>query len=150
MLIKIILKRSVILLLFIMVTINLISCGESNNNNNNNLNECQHLNTSWKWDKEISCGQTGYKSCYCDDCGEYLNTIEEKKEHDLVTTVIPQTCTTEGYTSVTCKNCYYETTSDKLPKLGHDLISEFDSVKFFILLRTALISGITSLPSTKI
>ena len=59
---------------------------------------------------------------YCSVCGEELSREEKTVAalgHDEKTQVVAATCTTEGYTLVTCSRCDYREQRNKVAALGH-------------------------------
>lgn len=68
-----------------------------------------------------TCKTTGiYEYVYEIDGQEFSFKVTlAKLEHELETTTVKPTCTTKGYTKVTCKNCDYEQTTE-INALGHD------------------------------
>ena len=52
-------------------------------------------------------------------CTVCHTVLEEKKTHAYVETVVDPTCTAGGYTKVTCANCDYENTKNRVPALNH-------------------------------
>lgn len=69
-----------------------------------------------------SCSSTGEKTYVISIYGyEVFISVEiEKLEHSLLTDVIPPTCTTDGYTSISCENCSYVETKDFVNHIGHN------------------------------
>ena len=54
-----------------------------------------------------TCEEAGVIESYCVDCGYSVSTgeITEARGHDKVEITVDPTCTEDGYTAVTCKNC---------------------------------------------
>ncbi|MGM9645322.1 MAG: hypothetical protein ACI3XS_01335 [Eubacteriales bacterium] len=68
--------------------------------------------------------EDGYYRYTCSDCGNTYDEIIESTgcEHNFVSTDVPVTCTTDGYTLHKCSICNLEVRSDIIPQLGHDYI----------------------------
>ncbi len=97
-------------------------------------NNCSHSNVAYSPEVPATCHEAGTMAYYqCSSCNTYfadqgLSTIltwEQilipRMEHDYAgnATVVPPTCTTEGYTLHTCKLCGESYTSDPTPSAGH-------------------------------
>ncbi len=80
---------------------------------------CMHSNTRWK--EESGCvGDSKY--LVCEKCGEVLEVYitGEGKEHSYTSAVTAPTCSEEGYTTYTCRECGDCYTDDYVEPLGHD------------------------------
>ncbi len=101
-------------------------------------NNCSHSNVAYYPEVPATCHETGTTAYYqCSSCNTYFADQELKTiltweqiliprmEHDYTdnATVVPPTCTTEGYTLHTCKLCGNTYTSDTVPATGHSLAS---------------------------
>ena len=101
-------------------------------------NNCSHSNVAYYPEVPATCHEAGTMAYYqCSSCNTYfadqgLSTIltwEQilipRLEHDYTdnTTVVPPTCTADGYTLHTCKLCGESYTSDTVPATGHSLAS---------------------------
>lgn len=69
-----------------------------------------HSDGGWVIDKDATCTEVGSKHKVCGMCGDVIDgstTVIEKTNHTYTTTVVPPTCTTDGYTRRTCSVCEY-------------------------------------------
>lgn len=84
---------------------------------------CPHSSTEIQNKKDFSCNTNGYTGdLICKTCGAILKKgeiIPATGKHDLEMTVYPPTCSEEGYTSYTCKNCGYSYTDDYIEPTGN-------------------------------
>ncbi len=63
----------------------------------------------------IITGDNDYHNKTCIKCGKVT-----KVSHDYANSTIDPTCTTDGYTTSTCRTCGHVWTHDQKPALGHD------------------------------
>lgn len=89
------------------------------------VNPANHLaGTKKVGEKPADCGNAGYSGDdVCIDCGVVVfkgSEIKATGNHDYNTVVTPSTCTSEGFTTYTCKVCSYTYEGDKTPVKEHD------------------------------
>lgn len=65
-----------------------------------------------------TCTQSGVKTFTC-SCGDSYTQSISSTGHSYVTNVITSTCTEQGYTKTTCKNCSYISINSFVPTTGH-------------------------------
>ena len=65
-----------------------------------------------------TCTQSGVKTFTC-SCGDSYTQSISSTGHSYVTNVITPTCTEQGYTKTTCKNCSYISINSFVPATGH-------------------------------
>ena len=79
-----------------------------------------HTPGDWIIDVEATLDADGSKHKECTVCGETLVTmIIPNLSHVFLTETIAPTCTENGYTTYTCRDCNYSYTDDYVPALGH-------------------------------
>ena len=94
-----------------------------------------HINTYvTKKEKVATCENAGWTAeLTCRDCGNIASASVPvaAKGHDDVATVVPATCTKNGYTKYKCSRCWREYTVDNPddPALNHPDTVEVDEVK---------------------
>jgi endoglucanase len=113
----------VILFLFI-----LTSCKENENNEQNSPHKCTIENATWVYPTEVKCLDNTVVNLKCNECGDVLDTKEEKKPHNKVTDEKEPTCGEPGYLLDYCTDCDYrfelvlEATSDH--ELYYEIINK--------------------------
>ena len=80
----------------------------------------RHTPTDWFVKTEPTCEMYGVMVKTCSECNEVLETKTiEATGHDYEVTVVPASCTEEGYTLHRCKNCEHSYKDDVQPVLSH-------------------------------
>lgn len=74
----------------------------------------------WTELQKPDCTHAGREERTCSVCQEKETRPIPATGHDYVDTVVPPTCTTDGYTLHTCKVCKYNYRDNFVPSLGHD------------------------------
>jgi transposase-like protein len=89
---------------------------------------CEHTNTTTTYENVVpsTCTVAGSRDVVvtCDDCGEEISRTKEDlplAAHDYQAVVTPPTCTEQGYTTYSCKNCTDSYTSDYTDPTGHKM-----------------------------
>ena len=80
------------------------------------VTDCGHIIT--KTTKEPTCSTSGSISRTC-TCGYSQSTYLDKLPHNYNVEVIAPTCTSQGYTLNTCKDCSSTTKTNYVSSLGH-------------------------------
>ena len=81
--------------------------------------------------KEATCSEEGYTGDkQCSDCGyTERGTVIAKTPHSLITSVVPPTCTENGYNLAKCQNCDFEHKSKYVSSKGHSWGELTDAVE---------------------
>ena len=77
--------------------------------------------SSYVSNNDATCTQDGTKTGICTVCGEPVTVADEGSApgHSYVPTVVPATCTTQGYTVYTCARCSDSYAGNYTNPLGH-------------------------------
>ncbi len=82
---------------------------------------CEENLSDWIDDEPFSCGESGDQHKECTICNEWIETQRIRKYHDYVEEVVKEaTCTVNGETKRTCKNCDLEQVMTDYAK-GHSV-----------------------------
>lgn len=85
--------------------------------------ECLHSSTRLENEKSPTCGEEGYTGdLICNNCEAVLkkgDIIPATGKHDMEEHIVPPTCSKEGYTDYTCKNCGYSYLDDYIEPTGN-------------------------------
>ena len=82
-------------------------------------NPTGHSYGEWIVDTQATCQQEGSKHRICSACSHRdIGTIP-KTDHDYTTEVVPPTCTEQGYTLHTCKDCSTSFKDNYVEATGH-------------------------------
>ena len=73
----------------------------------------------WAVTTPATCTAKGVETRECATCHETETKPIDMIDHDRVSTVTAPTCTEQGYTTVTCKNCDYNTVGEYVKATGH-------------------------------
>ena len=73
----------------------------------------------WTVTTPATCTAKGVETRECAACHETETRTIDMIDHDRVHTVTAPTCTEQGYTTVTCKNCDYNTVGEYVKATGH-------------------------------
>ena len=89
------------------------------------VNSANHFaGTKKVGEKAADCGNAGYSGDdVCIDCGVVVfkgTEIKATGNHDYNTVVTPSTCTSEGFTTYTCKVCNHTYTDNKTSVAAHN------------------------------
>ncbi len=80
----------------------------------------EHKWGAWTEIQKPDCTHAGREERTCSVCGEKETRPIPATGHDYVDTVVPPTCTTDGYTLHTCITCGYNYRDNYVHSLGHD------------------------------
>ena len=81
----------------------------------------------WTTTQQAMCGVGGIQTRQCKGCGYTETRTVTAKEHEYVSEVHSPTCTEQGYTLHTCKNCAYSYKDNYTNALGHNYTSTVKS-----------------------
>ena len=82
----------------------------------------------WYTYKEPTCNKYGEERSDCQRCPSYQWYYSSPSGHNYVPTVIPPTCTEQGYTTYTCP-CGNSYIDDYVDSLGHDMGQWFTTIE---------------------
>lgn len=84
-----------------------------------NLDALGHTPGAWQMLDPPGCKSSGTQASSCTTCGGQLTRSVPPLGHDYTATVVPPTCTADGYTRHYCPNCEDAYRTDTVPKTGH-------------------------------
>lgn len=70
--------------------------------------------------REATCQQGGLELNMCKNCGSYYTESTSMTDHHYQTSVVPSTCTMNGYTEHKCIDCGYKYITDLTSLAKHD------------------------------
>ena len=92
------------------------SCGEKETRP---ISATGHVYGEWQYITAPTCTQQGEEVRSC-SCGFQQSRYVLELGHDYQATVVPPTCTAEGYTEYVCVNCGDDYIDSIVDPLGHD------------------------------
>ncbi|MBE6773848.1 MAG: hypothetical protein E7544_06455 [Ruminococcaceae bacterium] len=98
------------------------SCSACGNTETREVAKTDHSYGEWVVTKAPTCAEKGFKVKTCSVCGANAGSEIMTLNHSLVTTIVPATCTQQGYTNHACANCTYSFNDIYTPAKGHSFV----------------------------
>ncbi|MBQ7006172.1 MAG: leucine-rich repeat protein [Clostridia bacterium] len=95
------------------------SCSACGNTETREVAKTDHSYGEWVVTKAPTCAEKGFMVKTCSVCGANAGSEIMTLNHSLVTTIVPATCTQQGYTNHACANCTYSFNDIYTPAKGH-------------------------------